>query len=54
MERRKIVDYWKYPAILLFGIGISSIGSWIYFIALNVIVFNMTGSPLLCSSTLYH
>ncbi|MEN2465476.1 MFS transporter [Ornithinibacillus sp. FSL M8-0202] len=46
MERRKIVDYWKYPAILLFGIGISSIGSWIYFIALNVIVFNMTGSPL--------
>lgn len=50
MSFRKIVDYWKYPSILLFGIGISSVGSWIYFIALNIIVFNMTGSPLAVSA----
>ncbi len=43
---RKVVEYWRYPAILLVRIGIASIGSWIYFLALNVIVFNMTGSPL--------
>ncbi|WP_042143433.1 MFS transporter [Paucisalibacillus sp. EB02] len=47
---RKIVDYWKYPSILLFGMGISSIGSWIYFLALNVIVFNMTSSALAVSA----
>lgn len=37
---------WKYPSILLFGIGVSSIGEWIYFIALNLIVLDMSGSPL--------
>ncbi|MFC0270378.1 MFS transporter [Metabacillus herbersteinensis] len=41
---KKIAESWKYPSILLFGIGISNIGAWIYFIALNLIVFNMTGS----------
>lgn len=46
MMVRKVVEYWRYPAILLVRIGIASIGSWIYFLALNVIVFNMTGSPL--------
>ncbi|WP_128895475.1 MFS transporter [Longirhabdus pacifica] len=49
MNVKKIVEYWKYPLILLFGIGISSIGTWIYFIALNLIVFHMTGSPLAVS-----
>ncbi|RKL67823.1 MFS transporter [Salipaludibacillus neizhouensis] len=43
---RIVLKPWKYPSILLFGIGISNIGMWIYFIALNVIVFNMTGSAL--------
>lgn len=46
MDWRKLIYSWKYPGILLFGIGISNIGSWVYFIALNLIVFNMTGSPL--------
>ncbi|UTR10048.1 MFS transporter [Evansella sp. LMS18] len=46
MDLRKLIYSWKYPSILLFGIGISNIGSWVYFIALNLIVFNMTGSPL--------
>lgn len=46
MKMRKIAGSWKYPSILLFGIGISTIGMWIYFIALNLIVYNMTGSPL--------
>lgn len=40
---------WKYPAILLFGIGISNIGSWVYFIALNLIILDMTESPLALS-----
>ncbi|WP_078379845.1 MFS transporter [Sutcliffiella halmapala] len=44
MEKR--LSSWKYPIILLFGIGISNIGMWIYFIALNLMVFNMTGSAL--------
>lgn len=42
----KIFQTWKYPFILLFGIGISNIGDWIYLIALNLIVFDMTESPL--------
>ncbi len=46
MNIRKLADQWKYPSILLFGIGISNIGAWVYFLALNLIVFNMTGSPL--------
>ncbi|WP_181349673.1 MFS transporter [Thalassobacillus sp. CUG 92003] len=32
--------------ILLSSIGISQIGDWIYLIALNLMVLNMTGSPL--------
>ncbi|RDW15721.1 MFS transporter [Oceanobacillus chungangensis] len=46
--KRKIAS-WKYPSMLLFGIGISNIGEWIYFIALNLIVLDMTGSPLAVS-----
>lgn len=46
MNSEKIIALWKYPVILLFGIGISTVGVWIYFIALNLIVFNMTGSAL--------
>lgn len=37
---------WKYPFILLGGIGISNIGAWVYLIALNLILLNKTGSPL--------
>ncbi|HZG61851.1 MAG TPA: MFS transporter [Anoxybacillus sp.] len=39
-------ETWKYPIILLLGIGISNIGDWIYLIALNLMVLNNTGSPL--------
>ncbi|MDL4842328.1 MFS transporter [Aquibacillus rhizosphaerae] len=46
MNLKTIVATWKYPSILLFGIGISTIGTWIYFLALNLIVFNMTDSPI--------
>ncbi|MDQ0350581.1 MFS family permease [Alkalibacillus filiformis] len=35
--------------MLLFGIGTSSVGEWVYFIALNLIVLEMTGSPLAVS-----
>ncbi|WP_430007963.1 MFS transporter [Metabacillus idriensis] len=40
---------WKYPFILLMGIGVSTVGEWIYFIALNLIVLDMTDSPLAVS-----
>lgn len=38
--------------LLLASIGISGIGSWIYFIALNLVVLQITGSAL-AVSTLY-
>ncbi|WP_201714931.1 MFS transporter [Rossellomorea arthrocnemi] len=37
---------WKDSVLLLIGIGISSIGGWIYLIALNLIVLNEWGSPV--------
>lgn len=40
---------WKYPALLLCGVGVSNIGGWIYFIALNLIVLDMTQSALAVS-----
>ncbi|KMY30909.1 permease [Lysinibacillus xylanilyticus] len=45
----KLLEAWRYPAILLFSIGVSSVGSWIYFIALNLIVLNLTGSAIAVS-----
>ncbi len=46
MMLRSVVESWKYPAMLLFGIGLSNVGAWIYLIALNLIILDMTGSPL--------
>ncbi|WP_163579747.1 MFS transporter [Gracilibacillus saliphilus] len=46
---KNIIMSWKYPSILLLGIGVSKVGEWIYFIALNLIVLDMTGSPLTVS-----
>ncbi|WP_353853700.1 MFS transporter [Bacillus sp. Bos-x628] len=40
---------WKNPLLLLSGIGVSNLGAWIYLIALNLIVLDMTGSPLAVS-----
>ncbi|MFP7735882.1 MFS transporter [Priestia aryabhattai] len=40
---------WKYPFLLLFGIGTSNIGDWIYLIALNLMMLDMTNSPLAVS-----
>ncbi|WP_419185147.1 MFS transporter [Lysinibacillus sphaericus] len=44
-----LLKTWRYPIILLFSIGVSSVGSWIYFIALNLIVLNITESALAVS-----
>lgn len=41
-----IMSRWKYPLLLLGGIGISNVGAWVYLIALNLIILNETGSPL--------
>lgn len=49
MRLKKKLASWKYPFILLLGIGVSNIGEWIYFISLNLIVLDMTGSPLAVS-----
>jgi len=46
MRLGNVVESWKYPSILLVGIGISNVGAWIYLIALNLIILEMTGSPL--------
>lgn len=35
---------WKHPTVLLFSIGIASVGDFIYLVAINIIVFQMTGS----------
>jgi MFS family permease len=35
---------WKNPTLLLASIGISSIGDFIYLVAINIIVFQITGS----------
>lgn len=40
---------WKNPLLLLLGIGVSNLGAWIYLIALNLIVLDITGSPLAVS-----
>ncbi|ARX66513.1 MFS transporter [Bacillus thuringiensis] len=37
---------WKYPLLLLSGVGIANLGAWIYLIELNVLVYNMGGSAL--------
>nr|WP_319418004.1 MFS transporter [Virgibacillus necropolis] len=31
--------------LLLFGVGISTLGDFIYLVAINILVINMTGSP---------
>ncbi len=49
MVLKKKFSSWKFPSILLLGIGVSNVGEWIYFISLNLIVLDMTGSPLAVS-----
>ncbi|MBO1580672.1 MFS transporter [Bacillus sp. XF8] len=49
---KKVLESWKYPALLLFGIGIANLGAWIYLLTLNIVVYNMRGSPL-AVATLY-
>ncbi|PFZ11528.1 MFS transporter [Bacillus pseudomycoides] len=43
---KKTLGSWKYPALLLSGIGIANLGAWVYLIALNIVVYNLGGSPL--------
>ncbi|AHA72651.1 hypothetical protein ABE52_23390 [Bacillus thuringiensis] len=45
----KTLETWRYLSILLFNIGVSSVGSWVYFIALNLIVLNITESAIAVS-----
>ncbi|WP_088072307.1 MFS transporter [Gottfriedia luciferensis] len=49
MENNKKLISWKNPLLLLFGIGVSNIGDWIYLIALNLIILDMTKSVMAIS-----
>ena len=40
---------WKHPALLLSSVGISNLGAWVYFIALNLIVLERTHSAFAVS-----
>lgn len=40
----KKLKEWKDPAVLLASLGISGIGDFIYLVAINIIVYQMTGS----------
>ncbi|PEM20853.1 MFS transporter [Bacillus wiedmannii] len=51
MRIKEFIRSWKYPSILLIIIGISSIGEWVYFLALNLIVLDKMG--VLAVSGLY-
>ncbi len=43
---KNLLNDWKYPLLLLSGVGIANLGAWIYLIALNVLVYHMGGSAL--------
>ncbi|PGZ64161.1 MFS transporter [Bacillus cereus] len=49
---KHVLKDWKYPLLLLSGVGIANLGAWIYLIALNVLVYNMGGAAL-AVATLY-
>lgn len=49
---KKLLKDWKYPLLLLSGVGIANLGAWVYLIALNILVYNMGGSAL-AVATLY-
>ncbi len=51
MRIKMVMKSWKYPSLLLSIIGISSVGEWVYFLALNLIVLDMMG--VLAVSGLY-
>lgn len=38
------MKYWKNPLLLIAGIGISHLGNWVYLIAINLSILNLTGS----------
>ena len=44
---------WKAPFIMLMAIGIANVGAWIYLIALNLLVLEMTGGSALAVAGLY-
>ncbi|PPA69847.1 MFS transporter [Jeotgalibacillus proteolyticus] len=43
---KKLSAHWKYPAILILGVGVSNIGAWVYLLSLNLMLFQLTASPL--------
>ncbi|WP_010676686.1 MFS transporter [Bacillus timonensis] len=41
---KQIIGKWKFPALLLTGLGLSSLGDFVYLVAINLLVLKMTGS----------
>lgn len=37
---------WKFPLLYLTSVGIANMGQWIYLLAINLMVLEMTGSPM--------
>lgn len=41
---RNTFKAWKYPSVLLLSMAISNIGNFIYLVAINIVVYQLTGS----------
>lgn len=37
---------WKFPMLYLISVGIANTGQWIYLLAINLMILEMTGSPM--------
>lgn len=44
MRIKETWEKWKHSTLLLFGVGISGLGDFIFLIAINLLVYQMTGS----------
>ena len=44
-KMKNLLKDWKYPLLLLSGVGIANLGAWIYLIALNVLVYIWVAQP---------
>ncbi|MGV3465927.1 MAG: hypothetical protein ACO1OT_11615 [Heyndrickxia sp.] len=44
LTKKNVKESWKLPILLLFGIGISGLGDYVYLIAINLLILHMTHS----------
>lgn len=41
-----VMQKWKQPAMLLTAVGISGLGNFIYLVAINILIYDRTGSAV--------